>query len=87
MHQFVRHASVELKQEYEDWGILFNTETNQGIVVNLVGMMIWEALGEGNDLAGITASLKNEFEDVPETLAEDVLEFLGELIQAGVVLG
>ena len=87
MQQFVRHASVELKQEYDDWGILFNTETNQGIVVNLVGMMIWEALGEGNDLAGITSSLEKEFEDAPDSLAEDVQEFLNQLVRAGAVLG
>jgi hypothetical protein len=87
MERFFKNNNVALKQEYEDWGILFHHETNQGIVVNQVGMMIWEALGDGNDLAAIVAIIENEFEDAPATLADDVREFLEALIRAGFVMG
>ncbi len=53
--------------------------------VDGVGQMIWESIAEGNNLAQTATKIASEY-DVDETRAqEDVVEFVSELVERGLL--
>ena len=53
--------------------------------LNAVGSVIWRAIGAGEDLNAIVASVVAEFEVDPEFAHADILEFLRAGIDAGLI--
>lgn len=66
--------------------VLVDPTGSELITLNPVGSMIWGALSDPTDADQIADRLLPEFEDVTrEQLHADVVEFLGELSELGVL--
>ena len=74
-----------LREEADDWAILFNPDTNDAFGINPVGVAIWKAIDGRRDAAGIADAAREQFDDVPDTYRDDVLDFIRKLERMGFV--
>lgn len=83
--QYIQNPDVVLREEDAQGGLLFNPDTNQVKVVNPTGLFIWKQCSSGRKGNEIATALSSSYEDVPDTLTEDVQEFLAGMLQTGFI--
>lgn len=72
------------RKEFDNSAILFNPETGEIFALNPTGMVIWQALSEGSDRAGILTKLAGECRDpLPPEAEKDLDDFLAALTEKG----
>ena len=74
-----------LREEFDDWAILYNPETAGAVSINPVGVAVWKRMDGTRTLEQIVAEIESEFEDPPETTPEEINEFLDKLSATGFV--
>jgi len=74
---------VVLREEFDDWAILFNPDSAAAVGINPVGVYIWKQMDGKNTIDHIAAIAKEQFEEVPETHIEEVKAFIEELDKYG----
>jgi SynChlorMet cassette protein ScmD len=79
----VANQSIVLREEFDDWALLFDPETGNVFGINPVSVFIWKSLDGQHSLEEIFERLKSTCEDVPEGAKEDVAGFIDELVQKG----
>lgn len=86
--RYQSNPDVSCRPEGPDEGaILFNPDTDTVVVINPIGLLIWEALVQPRTLDDIVAYVTEHCEDVPaDQVHTDVEVFLGSL-QPGGFLG
>lgn len=81
----IANPVVALREEFDNWAILFNPDTANAVGISPVGVAIWKQLDGRHTLAQIVAALQEQFTDVPGTAAEEVAGFVDELVKKGFV--
>ena len=81
--QLIANPSVVLREESDDWAVLFDPDTGESFAVDPVGVFIWKRLDGHHAFEEIMADLHQKFEKVPETAQEDCMEFLDDLLKRG----
>jgi SynChlorMet cassette protein ScmD len=76
---------VVLREEFDDWAILFNPDTADAVGTNPVGVAVWKLMDGKHGIEEIIAEIKDQFADVPDAAAKDVLAFIKDLTQRGFV--
>ena len=76
---------VVLREEADDWAILFDRGTSQAVGINPVGVRIWQLMDGQHDLDAIGATVREQFSDVPESAPDEVRGFVEELVGTGFV--
>jgi SynChlorMet cassette protein ScmD len=79
----VANPSVVLREEFDDWAVLFDADTGNAVGVNHVGVAIWKRLDGKRGPEEIAAELRAMFSDVPETVVEETREFVEKLAKDG----
>lgn len=77
------NAMIVLREDYDDWAILFNPDDGQSFVLNPVSVFIWKHLDGKHTAADIVAGIRREFREVPEHAEASVRAFMDELIDRG----
>ena len=85
MMHYKQKETIQLHQEYDDWAVLFDRQTTQSLVINPVGIVIWQVLREKSTLTELVKTVGDTFEDVPLEIMVDVEEFVDGLVQGGFV--
>jgi hypothetical protein len=83
--RYIQNPDVVLREEDADGGLLFNPDTNQVKVVNTTGLFIWKQCSSAQTGSEIATTLSKSFDDIPETLVQDVQEFLDGMLQTGFI--
>lgn len=81
--QLIANPSTVLREESDDWAVLFDPDTGESFAVDPVGVFIWKRLDGHHALEEIMVELRQKFEHVPETAQEDCMEFLDDLVKRG----
>lgn len=81
----VKNPSVVLREEFDDWAVLFNPENGDGFGINPVSVFIWKLLNGKNSTSVIVAKLQKNCDDVPEDAEKYVQEFIDSLVEKGLV--
>src|SRR4030042_693275 len=76
---------VVLREEFDDWAVLFNPDTAEAVGINPIGVVIWKLLNGDRHVTAIVEALHNHFSAIPETAADDVLAFVEHLADRGFV--
>lgn len=76
---------VVLREEFDDWAILFEPDTGNAFGLNPIGVFIWKRLDGRHRLEGILKELRENADGVPEEAEDHLKEFIGELIEHGLV--
>ena len=79
----VANPLIVLREEFDDWAILFNPDTGKGVGLNPAGVFIWKLLDGSHTLNDILEKLRGECEDVPEEAENDLKKFVQELTERG----
>jgi hypothetical protein len=78
------NPDVSCREEGPDGALLFNPDTDDVLVINVTGLLIWQALAEPRPLEGIIDVLLERCDNVPESeIAGHVSEFVGQLVERG----
>ncbi len=72
-----------LREEFDDWAILFDPDTGDGFGLNPVSVFIWKRLDGKHTIQDIVKELREDCEDMPENAEQEVNEFIQELIEKG----
>lgn len=70
---------VVLREDFEDWTILFHPLTGEAVGLDPVGVLTWKLIDGERSAEEIAAALETRFEDAPPSVRADTLDFLRNL--------
>ena len=79
----VANREIILREEFDDWAILFNPDNGQGFGINPVGVFIWKLLNGQHTVSDIVRELTMNCDEVPKDVEVHVREFLSALFENG----
>jgi len=79
----VSNPLIVLREEFDDWAVLFNPETGAAYAIDPVAVFIWKRLDGKKNIDDIVADLRTSCEDVPENAEEHCRTFIEDLLQKG----
>ena len=77
--KYKKNPSVVLREEFDDWGVLFDTEKGEGFCINPMGIFIWKQLDGTKNTSDLTKEITENFSDVPKDLNEHVKDLITQL--------
>jgi SynChlorMet cassette protein ScmD len=79
------NPELVLREEFDDWAVLFDPDTGRGYGLSPTGVFIWKLLDGTRTEEEIADGLKESFQEVPEDMREHVREFIEHLVSMGLV--
>jgi len=76
---------VVLREEFDDWAILFNPDTADAVGTNPVGVAVWKLMDGKHGIEEIITEIKGQFADVPDAATKDIPVFIKDLTRRGFV--
>jgi len=74
-----------LREEFDDWAVLYNPDTAAAVGLNPVGVAVWKQLDGRHDLPAIVAEVQARFAEVPGTAEGEIAAFIAKLAEQGFV--
>jgi len=81
----ITNPVVVLREEFDDWAILFNPDTADAVGTNPVGVAVWKLMDGKREIEEIIVEIKDQFADVPDAATKDIPAFIKDLTQRGFV--
>ena len=75
-----------LREEYDDWAVLFDPNTGEAYGLDPVGVFIVKRLDGNKSIREIVGALGELFDGIPPHVDEDALQFVDSLMQKGLAL-
>ena len=79
----IANPIVVLREEFDDWAVLFNPDTADAVGTNPVGVAVWKRMNGKRSLADIVSEIQNDFEDTPDTVFKEITAFIDRLANHG----
>jgi SynChlorMet cassette protein ScmD len=74
---------IVLREEFDDWAILFDPDTGHAFGINPVSVFIWRRLDGNHTVTDILAEMQDQFEGVPPEAETHIQEFIEDLKSKG----
>ncbi len=81
----IANPIVVLREEFDDWAVLFNPETAFALGTNPVGVAVWKQLDGRRSIEDIVEKIKSSFADSPDAIAKEIVAFVDKLAENGFV--
>ena len=81
----IANPIVVLREEFDDWAVLFNPDTAEAVGTNPVGVAVWKRMDGKRSIEDIVSEIKNSFEDPPEAVFQEIGAFINRLAENGFV--
>lgn len=81
----IANPLIVLREEFDDWAILFDPDTGNAFGLNPTGVFIWKLLDGRHNPDDIVNRLREEADNVPEDAGEHARRFIASLEQQGLV--
>ncbi len=81
----IANPVVVLREEFDDWAILFNPDTAEAVGINPVGVAIWKLIDGWRGVEQIVTEIKESFSGVPDGVNKEVSAFVDDLAEKGFV--
>jgi SynChlorMet cassette protein ScmD len=81
----IANPVVVLREEFDDWAVLFNPDSADAVGTNPVGVAVWKRMDGKKSLGEIVSEINNRFEGVPGTALEEIAAFVDKLSEGGFV--
>ncbi|HMK36595.1 MAG TPA: SynChlorMet cassette protein ScmD [Desulfomonilaceae bacterium] len=81
----IANSELVLREEFDDWAILFDPDSGEAFGLNPVAVFIWKLLDGTRSVAAITEELAKHCDDVPPEAMQHIGEFIGDLEKRGYV--
>jgi len=79
----IANPTVVLREEFDDWAVLFNPETANAAGTNPVGVAVWKQLDGSQSVEAIATRVASDFEGAQHTALRDVTAFVDTLAEFG----
>jgi len=76
---------VVLREETDEWALLFHPDTNAVAGINPAGVAIWKLLDGKRDLSAVDAAMRRRFSEMPADSLDRIVRFVEDLRAAGFV--
>ena len=82
----VANPTVVLRQEFDDWAVLFDPDSGEAYGLDPVSAFIWQLFDGEHSAAEILGKLRQACEDgIPDEAADHLNEFIEDLRSKGLV--
>ncbi|MBW2005356.1 MAG: SynChlorMet cassette protein ScmD [Deltaproteobacteria bacterium] len=84
MHDYnkpVANPLVVLREEFDDWAILFDPDTGDALGINPMGVFVWKRLDSYHAIQDIQNEVRDLYDNVPNEANDQIKEFIQELIK------
>jgi len=79
----VANPIVVLREEFDDWAVLFDPDTGNAFGLSPVGVFIWKRLDGSHTIENIIKELLQNCEDVPQEAEAHLKDFIQSLVEQG----
>jgi SynChlorMet cassette protein ScmD len=79
----VANPSVVLREEFDDWAILFDPDSDLTLGINPMGVLVWKCLDGKSSVSEILNALNERCDGVPEDAETHVRDFIDDLLKRG----
>lgn len=79
----IANPLLVLREEFDDWAILFDPDTGDASALNPVSVFIFKKLDGNHTVADIISALQKECTDMPGNAEQEVQEFISGLVGKG----
>ncbi len=79
----VANPWVVLREEFDDWAVLFDPDTGRGFGLNPTGVYLWKFLDGGHTLDSLLEEIRLCAGGLPEEAKDHVVGFVEELVAEG----
>ena len=76
---------VVLREEFDDWAVLFNPDSGAAAGVNPMGVAIWKLLDGRRTVQAVVDQILATSEDAPASAPEEIRAFVSSLAKDGFV--
>ena len=76
---------VVLREEFDDWAVLFNPDTAEAVGINPVGIAVWKQMDGRQTVEQITSIIQDRFSQVPGTALAEISGFVADLEKRGFI--
>lgn len=77
------NPSIVLREESDDWAVLYDPDTGRSFAVNPVSVLIWKHLDGEHTLKDLSTVVHEKCKDVPDQVENRVEKFIKQLFQKG----
>ena len=81
----IANPVVVLREEFDDWAVVFNPDTAEAAGINPVGVAAWKMMDGSRTVGEIVAAVRETFDEVPESVSEEITSFVESLAEKGFV--
>ncbi len=81
----IANPLVVLREEFDDWAVLFDPDSGTAFGLNPMGVFIWKCLDGHHTMENIVKQLRESCEKVPEEAPGDLKDFIQDLVDQGLV--
>jgi SynChlorMet cassette protein ScmD len=79
----VANPLVVLREEFDDWAVLFDPDTGEGYGLSPVSVFIWKRLDGRHTISDIVVELREQCADAPDDAEEYVAAYVQDLLERG----
>lgn len=79
----IANPVVVLREEFDDWAVLFNPDTADALGTNPVGVAVWKRMDGRRTVAEIVADVQNGFDGASESVSKEIDAFVSALANLG----
>ena len=79
----VANPLVVLREEFDDWAILFDPDTGHAFGLNPISVFVWQRLDGKHTIQAILSEMKDTYRDVPLEAENHLREFVDNLLENG----
>ena len=76
---------VVLREESDDWAILYNPDNGLALGTNPLGVDVWKKIDGKKSINDIFIEIKQEYENVSSNAENDIREFVNDLLNHGLI--
>ncbi|CAK0760041.1 conserved hypothetical protein [Gammaproteobacteria bacterium] len=82
----IPNPHIVLREEFDDWAILFDPDTGNAFGLNPVGVHCWKRMDGRRTLEAILDELPSHFDAVPDNTREGMEAFVTMLKEQGLLM-
>ena len=79
----VANPLMVLREEFDDWAVLFDPDTGNSFGLDPVSTFIWKRLDGKHTLQDIMKDLRSECDDAPEDAEAHIKRFIDDALEKG----
>ena len=81
----IANPVVALREEFDDWAVLYNPDTADALGTNPVGLAAWKLMDGKRSVGEIVSEIKDRFTDTPDEAGRQIAAFVDTLSAKGFI--